>query len=102
MNTVARAHFDGRSVVLDEPLQLQPGDELIVVRRGPPSSEAPQAYLQRLAAEQGVSPWSGFDEQLSGIPAPPSDEADLWEVIASERRARRRLAQDHPDPDLGE
>ncbi len=51
METISlRAHFDGKQILLDEPLELEPGTELIVMVL-PESLETERADWTRLALE---------------------------------------------------
>lgn len=68
------AHFDGKAIVPDEPLQLAPGQRLRVQIETIESDEYPLTQIGTLATDMGVSDLAQrHNEYARPTPEAPSD-----------------------------
>ncbi len=68
------AHFDGKAIVPDEPLQLAPGQRLRVQIETIESDEYPLTQIGGLATDMGLSDLAdGHNEYAHPSPEGPSD-----------------------------
>ena len=100
MSKSARANFDGRQVILDEPPPFEPGAALVIRVGAAPDGPLHEQTLAELAALQGIRPCRDFAELVSGLNHLAEDEADLWDIIVRERAERREAAAAKTDPDV--
>ena len=74
MSQHLNAHFDGKAIIPDEPLQLAPGQRLRVQIETIESDEYPLTQIGNLATDMGVSDLSQrHNEYARPTPKAPSD-----------------------------
>jgi len=64
MSTIISAHFDGRVIVPDEPLSLQPGEKVRVTIERDADSKSPQPRRQAGGLKGKIRLGERFDDPL--------------------------------------
>lgn len=92
MRRSVRAHFDGTNVVLDEPGDFHAGERLVIT---------PDAAIEAERRPQSgdKETYRTLNEMGNDLPLPEEGEADLWEVIEADRKARRGALTTRPEPE---